>query len=153
MSTIEEKARIEDPHGEAEAVDFVRRFAEMWADPTPERLNGLIHEDAEFVQPVEPVVRGHDQAHAFWRRLFSLMPDLHGEIISWGHRDGVVYIELRLSGTLGGRPFSWISLDRIHLEQGKVRQRVAYFDPLPLIKAILTRPAALRVFLRNKLRG
>lgn len=152
MSTIEEKARIEDPHGEAEAVDFVRRFGEFWAEPTPERLNELVHPDVEFIQPVEAPVHGHAEAAAFWRRLFSLMPDLTGEIVSWGHRDGVVYIELRLSGTLGGRPFSWISLDRIRLEHGKVRQRIAYFDPLPLVKGIITRPSALLTFLRNKLR-
>lgn len=126
-----------------EAEDFVERFGKTWADPTPERLNELVHSDAVLVQPIEPVVRGHAEAAAFWRRLFALIPDLRGEVVSWGHRNGVVYIEARMHGTLGGRPIEWITLDRIHLDAGKVRRRTAYFNPLPLLRAIALRPRAL----------
>ncbi|HEX4251022.1 MAG TPA: nuclear transport factor 2 family protein [Pseudonocardia sp.] len=136
----------------SEVEGFVRRFGEVWAAPTPERLNTLVHPDVVFVQPVEPEVHGQTEAAAFWGRLFRLVPDLRGEIISWGHRNGVVYVELRMSGTLAGRPVGWTTLDRIHLEAGKVRHRTANFDPLPLLLANAWRPKALALFLWTRFR-
>jgi hypothetical protein len=136
----------------AEAEGFVRRFGEVWAAPSPERLNTLVHPDVVFVQPIEREVHGHAEAAAFWRRLFRLVPDLRGEVVSWAHRGGVVFIELRMSGTLGGRPIGWTTVDRIRLDAGKVRHRTANFDPLPLIGAIALRPRALALFLRTRVR-
>ena len=49
-------------------------------------------------------------------------------------------IELHLSGHLGGRPVAWTTVDRIVLEDGKIKERHAYFDPAPLLKAMLLRP-------------
>lgn len=130
--------------GDAESIaaEFVQRFGRTWANPNPERLNDLVHFDIEFTQPLEPVVRGHEEAAHFWRRIFTLIPDLHGEVLSWGFRTGILYIELRMIGTLGGRRIEWVTLDRIRLEDGKVGQRTAYFNPLPLVRAVITRPRA-----------
>jgi hypothetical protein len=136
----------------AEVEGFVRRFGEVWAAPSPERLNTLVHPDVVFVQPIERQVHGHVEAAAFWRRLFRLVPDLRGEVVSWAHRGGVVFIELRMSGTLGGRPIEWTTVDRIRLDAGKVRHRTANFDPLPLIGAIALRPRALALFLWTRVR-
>ena len=68
-------------------------------------------------------LRGHREAAAFWRRLLTFVPDLRGEVISWGFRGQHVYVELRMFGTLGGKPIEWVVLDRIVLEDGRVRQR------------------------------
>lgn len=127
---------------ESAAAAFVQRFGQTWANPDPQRLNGLVHLDVAFTQPLEPDLRGHQQVADFWRRVFTLIPDLHGEVLSWGFRAGILYIELRMIGTLGGRPIEWVTLDRIRLEDGKVRQRTAYFNPLPLVRAVITRPRA-----------
>lgn len=148
MSTISSGTESAATEQAADAADFVRRFGEAWAAPDPERLNRLVHSDVEFIQPLEPPIRGHREAAALWRRLFSMIPDAHGEVLSWAHRDGVVFIELRISGTLGGRPIEWVTLDRIRLEDDKVRQRIAYFDPLPIIGAVARRPGALGRWLR-----
>jgi len=135
-------AAAELDKGRGEVADFVGRFERAWADPDPERINALVHPDIEFIQPLEGVVRGHEEALAFWRRLFTLIPDIHGEVLSWGFGDDIVFIELRMIGTLGGKPIEWVTLDRIRLEDGKVRQRIAYFNPLPLVRAVVTRPRA-----------
>jgi len=137
---------------DAAAADFVRRFQETWAAPTPERLNELVHADIEFIQPMQPPVHGHAEAAAFWRHLLSMIPDLTGEVVSWAARGGVVFIELRMRGTLGGGPVEWVTLDRISLEDGKVRRRIAYFDPLPLMRTIVVRPRALAAWLRANAR-
>jgi hypothetical protein len=52
------------------------------------------------------------------------------------------YAELTLRGTLGGRPISWRVCDRATLRDGLVVERESYFDPTPLLRAILTRPRA-----------
>lgn len=152
MGTIGSETEPTATRQDADAADFVRRFGEVWADPDPERLNQLVHSDVEFIQPLEPPISGHREAAEFWRRLFSMIPDAHGEVLSWAYRDGVVFIELRISGTLGGRPFDWVTLDRIRLEDGKVRQRIAYFDPLPIMSAVVRRPKALGGWLRANVR-
>jgi hypothetical protein len=122
--------------------DFVQRFTEAWADPSPERLNALLHPDVRLEQPLDGVVVGHEAAGELWSRLFAAIPDLRGEVLSWAGRGDHLFIELKLSGTLGGRPLEWVTSDRIRLEDGLVAERVAYFDPLPLILAGLRRPSA-----------
>lgn len=125
-----------------DAQAFVERFASAWADPSPERLNELLHPDVRLVQPLEAEVRGHDAAAAMWRRTFGLIPDLRGEVVDWAERDGFLVISIRLYGTLGGRPVEWTSSDHIRLTDGRLRERIAHFDPLPLVAAMLTRPRA-----------
>ena len=51
-------------------------------------------------------------------------------------------IEIRLHGTLGGRPLAWTAVDRLVLRDGLIAERHSYFDPLPLLGALLKRPRA-----------
>jgi hypothetical protein len=119
---------------------FVERFAAAWADPTPESLNGLLAPDVRLVQPLEGEVRGHEATTAMWGRTFGLIPDLRGEVLDWAERGEFLVISLRLYGTLGGRPVAWVTSDHIRLEDGLVKERVAYFDPFPLVVALLRAP-------------
>jgi hypothetical protein len=134
------------------AAAFVERFAAAWADPSPERLNALLHEDVRLVQPLEGEVRGRSGTTAMWRRTFGLMPDLAGDVVGWAERDGFLVISIRLHGTLGGRRVEWISSDHIVLDDGLVRERVAHFDPLPLIGAVLRSPRVWPRFAALQLR-
>jgi hypothetical protein len=55
-------------------------------------------------------------------------------------------IELTLRGTLGRRPLEWTVADRIVLHDGLMAERHSYFDPTPLLPAMLRSPrAALRL--------
>lgn len=134
----------------ADAAAFVERFASAWADPSPERLNALLHPDVRLVQPLEGDVRGLAATGAMWRRTFAAIPDLRGEVLDWAERDGFLVVSIRLHGTLGGRPVEWVSSDHIRLEDGLVRERVAHFDPLPIVAAALTRPRAWPRFVRTQ---
>ena len=133
------------------AADFVERFAAAWADPSPERLNGLLQPDARLVQPLEGEVRGHAATTAMWRRTFGLIPDLRGEVVDWAERGEFLVISIRLHGTLGGRPVEWISSDHIRLRDGRVAERIAHFDPLPLVAALLRAPSAWPRYVRTQL--
>ena len=133
----------------AEQEEFVRFFAEGWAKGARgglEHFIGGAHPDVLLVQPLMPTTRGLASFRAGFERLFAAIPDMHGEVIRWGPTDDGVLIELTLRGTLGGRPLEWTVVDRIVLEDGLIRSRHSYFDSLPLLRAMATRPrAALRL--------
>ncbi len=122
------------------AAGFVERFEAAWANPSAEALGALAHPDVRLVQPLEPDVCGAEAVQAMWLRNFELIPDLRGEVLRWAERDGFLVVELRLSGTIGGRRVEWITSDHIELDDGLVKLRVAHFDPTPLIGAILRSP-------------
>jgi len=70
------------------------------------------------------------------------VPDLTGKVLRWGETDDGVFIELTLRGNLGRKPVEWTVVDRIVLEDGKIRERRSYFDSVPLLKAVALRPRA-----------
>lgn len=129
---------------------FVEAFAEAWAKPTPDRLAGLLHPAVRLVTPLSPVVEGRDAARAEFARLLGLLPDLHAEVHRWGAHGDVVFIEFTLHARAGGRPFQWDVVDRFLLERGLARERVSYFDSLPLTKVFVRNPGlALRMLRRR----
>jgi ketosteroid isomerase-like protein len=122
------------------SAEFVERFRRFWATPDPAALDELLHDDARLVQPLMPEARSRVAYAEAMRRLLAVMPDLHGRTLRWAHTEDGVLIEHTLAGTLGGKPFSWDLTDRITLRDGRVVERIAYFDPLPLVLAVVTRP-------------
>ncbi|TDH49544.1 nuclear transport factor 2 family protein [Mycobacterium talmoniae] len=135
------------------AAAFVERFRQVWAAPTLERLDALTNPEVCYVQPLLPDVRGRDNAAAYWRRVFALIPDLHIDVVNSAvSADDMVYIEFRIHGTLGGRALSWPAIDRYELDEaGRVRRRVLYCDSLTMVRAVL-RPRALMAVLRTGIR-
>jgi ketosteroid isomerase-like protein len=128
----------------SQAAEFVDFFAEGWRKGADgqffEHFEPRIHPDVVMTQPLAPAVRGIETFRPLFEPLFRAIPDLRGEVRSWGETEDGVLIELRLSGHLGGRPVAWTTIDRIMLEDGKIKERNAYFDPTPLVKAMLLRP-------------
>lgn len=135
---------------------WVAEFSEGWrapagADAFAERFCRILDPEIRLVQPQIPTLVGHRVfRQRFARPLFTLIPDLHGEVQGWAGAGDVAYIELELSGTLGGRPVCWRTVDRITLRDGLAVERVAFLDPSPLVKAVLTRPRAWPRFLRAR---
>jgi ketosteroid isomerase-like protein len=128
----------------SQAAEFVDFFGEGWGrgagDGFFEHFESRIHPDVLMTQPLAPAVRGIATFRPLFEPLFRAIPDLRGEVRSWGETDDGVLIELRLSGHLGGRAVAWTTIDRIVLEDGKIKERHAHFDPAPLVKAMLLRP-------------
>jgi hypothetical protein len=86
-----------------------------------------------------------DEVRCGFQPVFAWMPDLHGIVDRWGAADNVVFIEFRLRGTIGGKPFEWPVVDRFTLRQdGLATERVSYFDALPVLAAAARRPSGWR---------
>jgi hypothetical protein len=130
------------------AETWVQVFTEGWRNPVDadqfaDHFDPWLHPEIRLVQPQMPTVIGHRAfREQFARPLFELIGDLHGIVEGWAARDDVVYIELRLEGTIGSRPVTLRTCDRITLRDGVAVERVAHLDPLPLLTAIARTPSA-----------
>jgi ketosteroid isomerase-like protein len=137
---------VTEPHSKerSQAAEFVDFFADGWSKGAGgqffEHFESRIHPDVLMTQPLAPPARGIETFRPLFEPLFRAIPDLRGEVRSWGETQDGVLIELRLSGHLGGRAVAWTTIDRIVLEDGKIKERHAHFDPAPLMKAMLLRP-------------
>jgi ketosteroid isomerase-like protein len=143
----------------SEAAAWVSMFAEGWAEPVDadhfcDHFEPWFHPEVRMIQPnLRPTVGPTAFREQFARPLFDLVPDLHGTVEGWAVSGESVYIELRLEGTVGRRPFTMRTCDRIKLRDGKAYERVAYLDPAPLLKAVAASPRSWPGFLRSQLRS
>lgn len=124
------------------AEDFVARFSRFWADPRPEDLVMLLTDDVVLVQPLGTATSGIEEAQAAFAKLFDWLPDLRAEVDGWALRGSSLFIEFRLSATLGGRRVEWPVVDRFELRGNKAVKRVSYFDALPLVGKVLKAPSS-----------
>jgi hypothetical protein len=122
--------------------DFVRRFAEFWADPSPETMSTLLTPDVVLIQPLSAPMHGLDAAQTEFGKLFAWLPDLRATVDSWGGSDSDLFIEFRLHATVGGKRLEWPVVDRFVLRGDKAIKRVSYFDTLPLVLRLLQSPSA-----------
>ncbi len=127
----------------AAAEDFVRFFGEGWAKPKPqdflEHFRPRFHPHARLVQPTLPNARGLEEIESRFRELFALFRDYVITVDEWAARGDVVFMEVTHTVRVRGRLSTWRGVDRVLLEDGLLRERVAYFDVSE------TLPAALRV--------
>jgi hypothetical protein len=127
------------------AAAFVEGFAKSWAAPTVESHSALWHDDIVLIQPLMPKAVGRRACEEEFARLFRLIPDLHATVHRWAAADpDVVFIEFTLAGTFGARPIEWEAVDRFVLRDGLARERVSYFDSMPLAIEMALRPRGWR---------
>jgi SnoaL-like domain len=132
----------------SDAGDFTRRFGEAWAAPSGARLAALLTEDVHLVQPLMREIRSREAAARAFDELIALVPDLRSEVLRWGATHDGVLIEHRMQGTLGRRPYRWAVVDRLLLREGLAKERIAYFDPLPVLAQLLRRPERIPAALK-----
>ena len=140
--------------GEASTAErWVEAFTEGWR--APESLDAFadhfarwMTEDVRMVQPQLPTMIGKEGLREGFRAAFELIPDLHATVHGWAADGDTVFIEFTLEGTLGGRAVSAPAVDRFRMRDGLVSERVAYFDPAPILKAVATSPRAWPTFVR-----
>jgi ketosteroid isomerase-like protein len=134
--------------GRQAAQAWVLAFAHGWLAPTgadafADHFQPWFDPRIRLLQPLLPALVGRQAfRERFARPLFALIPDLDGQMERFAIGADCAYIELTLRGTLGGRPIAWRACDRATLRDGLVVERESYFDPTPLLRAVLTRPRA-----------
>ena len=157
-ASVIEKHDGEPSAAHASAESWVAGFAEGWRAPSgPEafaaHFRDLLSPEIRLIQPQLPTIVGHQAFEdQFVRPLFALFADIRGEVERWAARDDTLFIELTLRGSLAGRELSWRACDRVTLRDGVAFERESYFDPGPLLAAVLRTPQAWPAFLRLQAR-
>lgn len=128
---------------------FAQRFAEAWAQPTPERLVALLHDDVVLRQPHLPAIRGKTAAQREMRRLLHWLPELHGIVDRTAGDDRVLYIEWRMKRSRSSRD-AVPAVDRFFLRDGLAAERVVYFDQLRLMRQVLANPGLWPGYMRYR---
>lgn len=138
----------------SDAADFCERFQAFWRAPSPAGLDALLAPDVRLVAPLTPTTENLDEGRRAFARILALVPDLRGEVHAWGATADGLLIDFTLTGSVAGVPVSWRAVDRIALgEDGLARERVSYFDTLPLILRLARHPHTWRPFLRSRRSG
>jgi hypothetical protein len=141
--------------GTSDAARFVADFAAGWSSPNYEEFIAYFCDrfDANVLlsQPMAADGIGHSHLREQFRRLFILFPDLNGTVERWAARDNQVFVQLRLTGTLGRKPVAWTACDVLVLRGRVATERRSFFDPGPVRRAILRRPAAWPRLVRSLL--
>jgi len=138
------------------AAAWVRAFAEGWRAPAgaeafAAHFEPLVDPEFRLVQPMLPTVHGlAEWREGFMRPTFTMLPGLRGEVHRWACSSDVVYIEFDLIAPIGRRTVRWHVVDRFVLREGRPIERVSYFDPATLVRAVLTSPSAWPRFLRGQ---
>ncbi|GAB3588149.1 hypothetical protein GCM10027445_68930 [Amycolatopsis endophytica] len=130
----------------------VTAFAAGWARPHRHAWDGMLAENAELNQPMVPPARGRA---AWWgeaERLLGFLPDLRGDVLAWAGREDRLFIELRLAGTLRGKPLAFRAVDELWLSaDGWVVRRDSFFDSAPVAAAVALRPGSWLAWWRSGL--
>jgi ketosteroid isomerase-like protein len=137
---------------EAAAREFLARLQAMWLSSDPDHYARICCEDVLLVQPLMPPMRGRQDAHRRFQRLFRQFPDLKVTMTRWGLADDSLLVEYVARGTLGGKPLEWRGVDRIAIRDGLIAHRVAYLDWSAVLVKILRRPRGWPQALRSGLR-
>jgi hypothetical protein len=126
---------------------YVADWKQGWSygagkDCLDEHATTIRDENTLYIQPLFDAVAGEQGMRRMFGSVFALIPDLRVELDNWAVEEGVAFIEFTLSGTIGERPIQLRGVDRMHLDGDKLVLRESYFDPLPILIALLTRPRA-----------
>lgn len=125
-------------------------FAAGWREPHPHAWDDLFAAEVELAQPLLRSGRGIALWQTELARLLAFLPDLTGHVLSWAHGQGVVFIEIELTGTVASTPLSLKAVDRLELNpEGLVVRRASFFDPLPVALSLLGRPRAWLTWWRS----
>ena len=85
------------------AADFVKRFAEFWRAPVPERLDTLLAPNARLSAPMIPTTEGFEAGKQAFEDLFELISEMTAEVHRWGATSDGVLIEFTVRGNEGDR--------------------------------------------------
>jgi hypothetical protein len=142
-----------DTPANAIAQTFVQQFRAVWAAPTVDRIDALMNPQVRYTQPLLADVVGRERASQYWQRVFTVIPDLHLDIVNWAvTADDAIYIEFLIKGTFGRRQLSLPAVDRYELDgAGRVTRRVLYCDSLTIAGAVF-RPLGMFALVRAGIR-
>lgn len=119
-----------------DAERFMHHYMEVWPSFDADRLAEAIDPEATIHHSgMERPIRGVEEPD-YVRAIKTLMPDISLEVKNWAARGDVVFVEYEMSGTLAGRPLSWIGIGRFKLRGERAIDAIGRWDNLDLLARI-----------------
>jgi hypothetical protein len=108
----------------------VELWAAFWAAPDPSRVGLLSTDDVVGDWPGDLApVRGKEAYRDRIAKVLERVPDLHLEVAEHAESDECIFIHWVGRGTGAKGPFEIDGIDRILLEDGRVKENVIRYDP------------------------
>lgn len=114
---------------EAEAADFVRRFA---AARSTGRGEELWHSHGRLHYPFADRVVGGDEIGQLNDLTAAQAPGLTWELLGWTFRGSVIVVEWRCANRYGDQTVRWSGVDKLTIEDGRISEEIVYADTGPL---------------------
>jgi hypothetical protein len=121
----------------------VEQFRVGWDRPDPHAWDDMADDAMHFVQPM---LRSGVGTELWWEessRTLRLLPDLRADVLSWSGVEETLFIHIRFSATLAGKPLTWEAVDLLRVSpEGKAVFRESFFDSAPVAATLIRRPRA-----------
>ncbi|MCE7998500.1 MAG: nuclear transport factor 2 family protein [Rhodobiaceae bacterium] len=122
---------------------FIQEFREIWANPTLDDLMAPLREDVTLIQPLSKPLQGKQAARKAFRKILTRFPGLQGDVHGGLGNDDLVFIDWTMVVPIGRGEQRLPVIDKVTLIDGRVKERIAYFDPSPLFGPIARSPRTL----------
>lgn len=123
--------------------DWVAKFDHLWRNgrASVDGFMSLLSDDVRLIAPGLRSTTGRDAGRVAFEKTFKVFPDLVAEVTRWAANADALFIEMKFSASVGGKPLSWSHVDRFLFRDGQAVERVAFFDNAKLQRAFLRGPA------------
>ena len=114
---------------------FIQAYLDNWRR-TPPDLRQVFHPEGRLLPPGRTEPLDVSGAQRLVEGTRAAIPDVALRIINWAERDGQMFIEWEMTGTVGGKPVRWSGINRNTLRGAKSVDAVSYWDRQGLAEQI-----------------
>ncbi len=122
---------------------FIQTFRDIWSRPTLDDLMAPLCEDVTLIQPLSKPLYGKTAARSAFRKILTRFPGLLGDVHGGQGSGDIVFIDWTMVVPVGRNEHRLPVIDKVTLQEGLVKERVAYFDPSSLFGPIARSPRTL----------
>jgi ketosteroid isomerase-like protein len=112
----------------ADAFALVDKFAAVWAKPTLDGLETLMHPDTRNQIPPMTEATDREGVLAHFRQVLQQLPDMRVEVVRWAPTGDSVIVEWRARATVAGQPLTWTGIDRFGVRGDRMFEARVYWD-------------------------
>jgi ketosteroid isomerase-like protein len=123
---------MDNSMNDAEAQDFIAKFAAAWAARDGGAFLALWHPDGVLHSPLAGRPIGGKELGRLNEVQKEAAPDLVWQLLDCAARGDVVIIEWQCSRFLSGKRIDWRGVDKLRLRNGRIIEERVYMDTAPL---------------------
>lgn len=117
----------------SEIEQFIRAYRDHWTREDAD-LSEVLHPEGTLRVAGSDAPSSRDDAEKFVATVKQGIPDLEFRVLDWAERDGVVFTEWEMAGTLANRRVRWQGINRNTLKGARSVEAVSHWDRLSLLE-------------------